>query len=163
MKEYWQKPDKTAEVFHIDELGRLWFRSGDIGALDEQNFVYIMDRAKDIIIRGGENISCAEIEAALFDHPAVAEAAAIGVPHENLGETVAVTLVFKQGQTPPSKEELIKHAASRLAAHKVPVEFFVWQGNSLPRGATGKIQKREIRELLSDVRKGKQGLPTSKL
>eukprot|EP00931_Biecheleriopsis_adriatica_P051461 TRINITY_DN29847_c0_g1_i1.p1 TRINITY_DN29847_c0_g1~~TRINITY_DN29847_c0_g1_i1.p1 ORF type:complete len:594 (+),score=135.83 TRINITY_DN29847_c0_g1_i1:50-1831(+) len=162
MKEYWQKPDKTAEVFHVDEEGKLWFRSGDIGALDAQQFVYIMDRAKDIIIRGGENISCAEIEGALFEHPAVAEVAAIGVPNENLGETVAVAIVFKQGQAPKA-EELKRHAASRLAAHKVPAEIFVWHGAALPRGATGKIQKREIRENLADMRKGKKGVPTSKL
>eukprot|EP00930_Biecheleria_cincta_P011099 TRINITY_DN113606_c0_g1_i1.p1 TRINITY_DN113606_c0_g1~~TRINITY_DN113606_c0_g1_i1.p1 ORF type:complete len:212 (+),score=46.71 TRINITY_DN113606_c0_g1_i1:38-637(+) len=118
---------------------------------------------QDLIIRGGENISCAEIEGALFEHQSIAEVAAIGVPHENLGESVAVTIVFKKGEKTPSLEELKQHARSRLAAHKVPAEFFAWQGGALPRGATGKIQKREIREHLSDMRKGKQGVPTSKL
>eukprot|EP00441_Pelagodinium_beii_P019330 CAMPEP_0197669700 /NCGR_PEP_ID=MMETSP1338-20131121/72752_1 /TAXON_ID=43686 ORGANISM="Pelagodinium beii, Strain RCC1491" /NCGR_SAMPLE_ID=MMETSP1338 /ASSEMBLY_ACC=CAM_ASM_000754 /LENGTH=77 /DNA_ID=CAMNT_0043249325 /DNA_START=9 /DNA_END=239 /DNA_ORIENTATION=- len=77
-----------------------------------------MDRAKDIIIRGGENISCAEIEAAVFEHQAVAEVAAIGVPHENLGESVGVAIVFKSGVPTPSDAELRKHAASLLAHHK---------------------------------------------
>merc|ERR1712187_427564 len=103
MKEYWGKPDKTAEVFHIDDSGQLWFRSGAIGMHDEQLFVYIKDRAKDIIIRGGENISCAEVEGALYEHPSVAEVAAVGVPHETLGEAVAVSVVFKGGSSVPLK------------------------------------------------------------
>merc|ERR1711972_373940 len=115
MKEYWGKLDKTAEVFHIDEGGKLWFRTGDLGRLDEQDFLYIMDRAKDIIIRGGENISCAEVEAALFEHPSVAEVAAIGIPDEKLGEAVGVAIVFKVGAAAPSMTELRKHMAERLA------------------------------------------------
>lgn len=150
MKEYWQKPDKTAEVFHIDGQGQLWFRSGDVGRLDADGFIYIMDRAKDIIIRGGENISCAEVEAALFDHPSVAEVAAIGIPHETLGETVAVAIVFVQGVPAIPMNELKKHAADRLAAFKVPSDYFIWDGQSLPRGATGKIQKREIKAQVTD-------------
>lgn len=163
MKEYWGKPDKTAEVFHIDAEGKLWFRSGDIGALDEDGFVYIMDRAKDIIIRGGENISCAEVEWAIFEHPAVAEVAAIGVPDDRLGELVAVAVVFKAGAAPPSAQELKQYASQRLAPFKVPSEVIFWQGNSLPRGATGKIQKREIREQLAAVRKGPGSPPASRL
>lgn len=161
MKEYWRKPDKTSEVFHIDEHGQLWFRSGDIGALDEQNFVYILDRAKDIIIRGGENISCAEVEQAIFEHPTVAEVAAIGLPHENLGETVAVAVVFKTGSSAPDAEELREHAASLLPRHMVPSDVFVWK-EALPRGATGKIQKRDIREEITKSRKERQ-TPPSKL
>ncbi|CAK9006001.1 unnamed protein product [Durusdinium trenchii] len=130
MKEYWRKPDKTSEVFHIDEHGQLWFRSGDIGALDEQNFVYILDRAKDIIIRGGENISCAEVEQAIFEHPTVAEVAAIGLPHENLGETVAVAVVFKTGSSAPDAEELREHAASLLPRHMV--RHLGWMRSFLP-------------------------------
>ncbi|CAJ1411401.1 unnamed protein product [Effrenium voratum] len=156
MQEYWQKPDKTAEVFYIDEHGELWFRTGDLGAVDEQNFVYIMDRAKDIIIRGGENISCAAVEHALYEHPRVAEVAAVGMPHENLGETVAVAVVFKKGSSVPSAE-LQEHAAKLLPKHMVPAEVFIWPGE-LPRGATGKIQKRDIREQLAKMR-----APASKL
>eukprot|EP00930_Biecheleria_cincta_P090239 TRINITY_DN7959_c0_g1_i3.p1 TRINITY_DN7959_c0_g1~~TRINITY_DN7959_c0_g1_i3.p1 ORF type:complete len:174 (+),score=33.87 TRINITY_DN7959_c0_g1_i3:167-688(+) len=151
MLEYWRKPDKTKEVFHFDEEGRLWFRSGDVGRVDENNFVYIMDRAKDLIIRGGENISCAEVEAALYEHPAVAEVAAIGIPDARLGELVAVALVFKTGAAAPSDEELASLAKARLAGFKVPERFFRWTDASLPRGATGKIQKREIREKLVGV------------
>lgn len=163
MQEYWRKPSKTAEVFHIDDHGHLWFRSGDIGALDEQNFVYILDRAKDIIIRGGENISCAEVEQAIFDHPAVAEVAAVGMPHENLGETVAVAVVFKKDVSPPPAEELQRHAASLLPRHMVPAEVFVWK-MALPRGATGKIQKKDIRDYVMKSRKGQDATaPFSKL
>jgi len=158
MLEYWGKPDKTDEVFHVDADGKLWFRSGDLGTLDKDGFVYILDRAKDIIIRGGENISCGEVEAAVFDHPAVAEVAAIGLPHEQLGEIVAVAVAFKSAVPVPSNEELRQVAAKKLASFKVPAEFHVWPG-ALPRGATGKIQKRDIREKLKAAR----ALPSSKL
>mmetsp|Transcript_2775 Transcript_2775/g.6902 ORF Transcript_2775/g.6902 Transcript_2775/m.6902 type:complete len:594 (-) Transcript_2775:132-1913(-) len=159
MKEYWGKPDKTAEAFHIDEEGRLWFRSGDLGALDEDGFVYIMDRAKDIIIRGGENISCGDVEGAIYEHPSVAEVAAVGLPHETLGEIVAVAVVFKVGSLSPSADELRKYAEGRLAGFKVPAEIYIWPDGGLPRGATGKIQKREIREQLS----ARRGAPKSKM
>merc|ERR1711972_505234 len=144
------------EAFHIAKDGRLWFRTGDLGRLDDHGFLYIMDRAKDIIIRGGENISCAEVEAALFEHPDVAEVAAVGVPHETLGEAVAVAVVFKGGSSVPLKE-LQEFAGRSLAAFKVPSEFYIWKDTSLPRGATGKVQKRDIRERLADFRKGAQG------
>jgi len=159
MLEYWGKPDKTAEVFHVDEDGKLWFRTGDLGALDKDGFVYIMDRAKDIIIRGGENISCAEVEAAVFEHPSVAEVAAIGLPHEQLGEIVAAAVVFKPGAQTPSNEELRQVAAKKLAGFKVPAEIHAWPEAALPRGATGKIQKRDIREKLKAMRQP----PSSKL
>jgi long-chain acyl-CoA synthetase len=158
MREYWNKPDKTAEVFHFDAEGRLWFKSGDLGTVDKDGFVYITDRAKDIIIRGGENISCAEVEGALFEHASVAEVAAIGVPHPNLGEVVAAVLCIKQGEKVPSVEELAKHSSSRLASFKVPAEYHFWHEENLPRGATGKIQKREIREVLKDKREPKSKL-----
>jgi len=119
-----------------------------------------MDRAKDIIIRGGENISCAEVEGALFDHPSVAEVAAVGAPHETLGETVVVVIVYKAGTVRPTFEEIRKHAADRLSNYKVPSEFLSWEGNELPRGATGKIQKRDIREKLGELR---NKAPPSKL
>ncbi|CAE7195108.1 lcfA, partial [Symbiodinium natans] len=133
MQEYWRKPDKTMEAFHVDEHGELWFRTGDIGAVDEDDFVYIMDRAKDIIIRGGENISASEVETALYEHPAVAEVAAVGMPDEVLGETVAVAIVFRKGKAPPNEEELRAFAAERLPRHVVPKEFFTWPGEALPR------------------------------
>jgi len=161
MQEYWRKPDRTAEAFHVDEHGELWFRTGDIGAVDEDDFVYIMDRAKDIIIRGGENISANEVETALYEHPDVAEVAAVGMPDDALGETVAVAIVFRKGKTPPKEDELRAFAAERLPRHMVPKEFFSWPGEALPRGATEKIQKRAIRADLAKLRKGPD--TTSKL
>ncbi|CAE7775779.1 lcfA [Symbiodinium sp. CCMP2456] len=154
MQEYWRKPDRTAEAFHVDEHGELWFRTGDIGAVDEDDFVYIMDRAKDIIIRGGENISANEVETALYEHPDVAEVAAVGMPDDALGETVAAAIVFRKGKTPPKEDELRAFAAQRLPRHMVPKEFFSWPGEALPRGATEKIQKRAIRADLAKLRKG---------
>merc|ERR1712178_497265 len=95
MECYLNKPDKTREAFHMDEQGQIWFRTGDLGRVDEDNFLYIMDRAKDVIIRGGENISSAEVEAALYEHPAVGEVAAFGAPDDRLGEVVCAALVLK--------------------------------------------------------------------
>lgn len=148
MQGYWKKPDKTAEVFHFDAEGKLWFRTGDIGRTDTSGFVFIMDRAKDIIIRGGENISCAEVEDAVFEHLSVAEVAAFGVPHPSLGEVVAIAVVFKKGTEVPTDEELKQFVAARLAGFKVPQEVHRWTGD-LPRGATGKTQKREIRDQIA--------------
>eukprot|EP00812_Abedinium_dasypus_P005645 NODE_170_length_1904_cov_305.005408.p1 GENE.NODE_170_length_1904_cov_305.005408~~NODE_170_length_1904_cov_305.005408.p1 ORF type:complete len:573 (+),score=177.92 NODE_170_length_1904_cov_305.005408:3-1721(+) len=150
MQGYWHKPDKTKDAFHFDEAGRLWFRSGDIGRVDEHSLVYITDRAKDVIIRGGENISCGEVEAAFLTHPAIREVAACGFPDERLGETVAAALIFhdKAAASPPSFDELRKHVASSLAAFKIPEVMFLWPEASLPVGATGKILKRDIRARL---------------
>mmetsp|Transcript_25391 Transcript_25391/g.55236 ORF Transcript_25391/g.55236 Transcript_25391/m.55236 type:complete len:615 (+) Transcript_25391:172-2016(+) len=158
MKEYWGKPDKTAEVFHFDEDGKLYFRTGDLGMLDEDGLMYITDRAKDIIIRGGENISCGEVEHAIYDHPSIAEVAAVGMPDETLGEVVAVAVVVKPGEKVPTPQELKAVAAKKLAGFKVPAEVYVWP-DALPRGATGKIQKRDIRDKL----KAQRGGPQSKL
>lgn len=146
MDGYLNKLEKTREAFHIDPEGKLWFRTGDLGRLDEDNFLHIMDRAKDIIIRGGENISCAEVEAAAYEHPRIAEIAAFGVPDARLGELVGVAVVFKPGVEQPSDEQLKAYLASRLAAFKVPKVVIRWPDPSLPRGATGKIQKRDIKE-----------------
>ena len=143
--EYYNKPDKTKEAFHFDSEGQLWFRSGDIGRIDSEGYVYIMDRAKDLIIRGGENISCSEVEAAVYEHPAVDEVAAFGFPHVELGEEVAIAVCYKNGAQKPTAAELISFARTKLAKYKVPSRVFEWEGE-LPRGATGKIQKRDIRE-----------------
>lgn len=137
---YWNKPEATAEAFSKDG----WFRTGDIGVLDEDGFLYIVDRAKDIVIRGGENISCLEVEAAIYQHPDVLEAAVFGVPDERLGEEVAVMIAVKSGRNPDP--ESIKHfLADHLAKFKVP--RYVWlQSEKLPRIASGKIYKKQIRE-----------------
>jgi long-chain acyl-CoA synthetase len=138
---YWGKPEATAEAF-VDG----WLRSGDLGRLDDEGFVTIEDRKKDMVLRGGENVYCAEVEAALYEHPGVHEAAVFGVPHARLGEEVAAAVVAKSGAT-LDEGELRTHVAARIAAFKVPT---VWEirGERLPRTATGKILKRELRDAL---------------
>ncbi len=143
MKEYWNKPEKTREAISVDG----WFRTGDIGRLDDTGALYIMDRAKDLIIRGGENISCAEVESALYEHPAVSECAVFAMPDERLGEVVAAALVRKAGAPPFTADEIVAFARERLAKFKVPSVLFLWgAGDQLPRGATGKIPKRKVRD-----------------
>lgn len=139
IKEYFNKPEATAKAIKDG-----WFNTGDIGYLDEEGFLFLVDRAKDLIIRGGENISCSEVEAALYEHPGIDEVAVFGVPDDRLGETVAAMVLLKPG-TEVSSEELIAHAADRIAKFKVPQ--YVWFTDSqLTRGATGKILKREIKK-----------------
>jgi long-chain acyl-CoA synthetase len=138
---YWEKPVETAETI-VDG----WLRTGDLGRIDAEGFVYVEDRAKDMILRAGENVYSAEVEAAIYEHPAVYEAAVFGLPHERLGEEVAAVVVLKPGQS-LSAEELQAHVASRLAKFKVPTRIF-FQQDRLPRGATGKILKREIKSSL---------------
>lgn len=136
---YWNRPEDNAKTF-VDG----WLATGDIGYIDKENFVFIVDRAKDIVIRGGENISAAEIEGRLHDHPAVWEVAAIGLPHEKLGEELAVVLNFKPGQS-ASVDELQSFVADQLAGFKVPSQVFITE-QTLPRNATGKILKKALKE-----------------
>jgi long-chain acyl-CoA synthetase len=136
---YWNKPDATNETF-IDG----WLRSGDLGRMDDDGFVFVEDRAKDMVIRGGENIYCAEVEAVIYEHPAVYEAAVFGVPHPRLGEELVAAVVVRDGATLTS-DELREHVASKLASFKVPSRVVTIEG-TLPRGATGKILKRELRD-----------------
>ena len=136
---YWNRPEATAETI-VDG----WLRSGDIGRIDTEGFVYVQDRAKDMVLRGGENIYCAEVEAAIYEHPAVYEAAVFGVPHERLGEEVAAAVVVKEGHRLEA-DDLKGHVSERLAAFKVPSIVQLGQ-ESLPRNASGKILKREIRD-----------------
>jgi long-chain acyl-CoA synthetase len=136
---YWNKPEATAETI-VDG----WLRSGDIGRIDAEGFLYIEDRAKDMILRAGENVYGAEVEHAIYEHPAVHEAAVFGVPHERLGEEVAVALYPKAGQhiTPA---ELWNFLDGKIAAFKIPAHV-VLMGEPLPRNAAGKFLKRELRE-----------------
>jgi long-chain acyl-CoA synthetase len=136
---YWNKPEATAEAMHDG-----WLRTGDIGRIDDEGFVYVEDRAKDMVIRAGENIYCAEVEAALYEHDAVYEAAVFGVPHERLGEELVAAIVVRSGSH-PTPEEIQAHVAERLAAFKVPSQI-VFVERQLPRGASGKILKRELRD-----------------
>jgi acyl-CoA synthetase (AMP-forming)/AMP-acid ligase II len=140
---YWNKPEATAETF-VDG----WVRTGDLGCVDEEGFVYILDRAKDMIIRGGENIYSTEVENVLYAHPAVTDCALIGLPHRTLGEEPAAVVHLAPGET-ASEAELQGWVRERLAAFKVPVAIrFV--ADTLPRNANGKILKRELRALFED-------------
>ena len=136
---YWNRPDATAETL-VDG----WLRSGDIGHLDEDGFVYVSDRAKDMILRGGENIYSAEVEATIYEHPAVYEAAVYGVPDERLGEELACHVMVKQGAELDA-DELRAFVGERLARFKVPKVVTIVE-ESLPRNASGKILKRELRD-----------------
>ncbi len=142
VKGYWGKPEATAESF--TEGG--WFHSGDVARLDEEGFVYIVDRAKDMVIRGGENVYCSEVEAALFEHPAVTDAAVFGVPHHVLGEEVGAVVRLRPGAT-ASVEELQAHVKERLAGFKVPAHVWI-RDEELPRNPAGKVLKRALKDEL---------------
>jgi long-chain acyl-CoA synthetase len=136
MKGYWRKPDETAAVF-VDG----WFRTGDIARVDDDGYYYIVDRKKDLIIRGGFNVYPREVEEVLYEHPAVLEAAVIGLPHESLGEEIGAAVALREGHS-VSPEELQQFVKARLAAYKYPRK--VWLVDSLPKGATGKIMRRLV-------------------
>jgi long-chain acyl-CoA synthetase len=138
---YWNKPEETAKT-----IVNGWLRSGDIGYLDQDGFIYVEDRAKDMVLRGGENIYSAEVEAAIYELPAVYEAAVFGVPDPRLGEQVAAAVVLKRGAS-LTVEELQDHVRERLAPFKVPT-LVTFSTDQLPRSATGKILKRELRASL---------------
>jgi long-chain acyl-CoA synthetase len=148
---YWNKPDATAATFT-----RGWLHSGDVARIDDEGFVYIVDRAKDMVIRGGENVYSVEVEAALFEHPAVADCAVIGVPHDVLGEEVGAAVVMRPG-TMVTAEELARHVRQRLAGFKVPSHFW-FRSEPLPRNPQGKVLKRELRAALL-ARHGVEGGP----
>ncbi|MDX6218306.1 MAG: hypothetical protein QOG99_3890 [Frankiales bacterium] len=135
---YWEQPEATA-----DALDGGWFHTGDGGVLDDEGYVTISDRRKDVIITGGENVSSIEVEDCLFSHEAVSEVAVIGVPSEKWGETIKALVVLAPGAA-ATEEELIGHCKSRLAGYKAPtsVEF----RSEIPRTATGKVQKFKLRE-----------------
>jgi long-chain acyl-CoA synthetase len=136
---YWNQPEATAETI-VDG----WLRTGDLGRVDEEGFVYVEDRAKDMVLRAGENIYCAEVEAVIYEHPDVYEAAVFGVPHERLGEELAVAVYPKPGRS-LSAGDLQQHVAKHLAAFKVPSRVMIVDC-ALPRNAAGKILKRSLRD-----------------
>jgi len=138
---YWNRPVETAQVFT-----RGWLHTGDIARLDEENFIYIVDRAKDMIIRGGENVYSVQVEAALFEHPAVADCAVIGIPEPTLGEEVGAVVVLRPGFK-VGAEELSAHVRQRLAGFMVPTHIW-FRDQPLPRNPAGKVLKRELREEL---------------
>lgn len=139
MKGYWNNPQATADVIKDG-----WFYSGDIGKLDELGFLIILDRAKDIVIRGGENIGCAEVEYAIAEHPAVSEVSVYGIPDERLGEVPCASIMLSKGKS-LSADELREFLQSKIATFKIPAEVF-FQYEQLPRIATGKIAKKELRQ-----------------
>jgi long-chain acyl-CoA synthetase len=124
-----------------------WFHTGDLGRLDKDGNLYVVDRLKDVIIRGGENVYAAEVEAAVYEHPDVAEAAIIGLPHERLGEEVGA-VVRPKPHVKLTEEDVREHVAARLAAFKVPSRVWITE-DELPRNASGKVLKRELRDQYS--------------
>jgi long-chain acyl-CoA synthetase len=137
---YWQNLQATAETF-----GDGWLRTGDIARLDEAGFCTILDRAKDMLIRGGENIYCVEVENALYEHPGVIDAAVVGIPHRSLGEEPGAVVVLNDGAT-VVEVDLRAFVAEQLAAFNVPVKI-VFASGALSRNPTGKLLKRELKRL----------------
>ncbi len=137
MKGYWNRPEATAESISDDG----WFKTGDMATVDEDGYFFIVDRKKDLIIRGGYNVYPREVEEVIYEHPAVREAAVIGVEHPELGEEVGAAVALKEGAE-CTEDELREHVKEQVAAYKYPRK--VWFVDELPKGPTGKILKREI-------------------
>ena len=146
VKGYWNKPDATAQTF-VDG----WVKTGDLARLDEEGFCFIIDRAKDMLIRGGENIYCIEVENALYEHPAVMDAALIGKPHKTLGEEPVAVVHLTPGMH-ASEDELRAFVAGKLASFKVPVKVIFW-AETLPRNPQGKILKTELKKIFAETEK----------
>jgi len=136
MKGYWNRPEATEEAIKDG-----WFASGDMARVDGDGYFFIVDRKKDLIIRGGYNVYPREIEEVLYEHPAVQEAAVVGVEHDELGEEVGAAVVLKEGED-ASADDLKEYVKENVAAYKYPRK--VWFLDELPKGPTGKILKREI-------------------
>jgi long-chain acyl-CoA synthetase len=136
MKGYWQRPDATEEAMRGG-----WFHSGDMARTDEDGYFYIVDRKKDLIIRGGYNVYPREVEEVLYEHPKIREAAVVGVPHDEWGEEIGAAVVLHEGEE-LSPEEISAYVKDQIAAYKYP--RLVWFLDDLPKGPTGKILKREI-------------------
>jgi long-chain acyl-CoA synthetase len=141
MKGYWNRPEITAEI-----LRGGWMHTGDLGALDEEGFLYILDRKKDMIKTGSENVYSPEVESVLCAHPALLEAAVIGVPHETWGETIRAIAVTRPDYA-LTEDELIAWCRERLTHFKCPTSVLFT--DSLPKGGTGKVQKNVLRERFS--------------
>jgi long-chain acyl-CoA synthetase len=150
MKGYWNRPEATAEA--IDQAG--WFYTGDMAKVDEDGCFFIVDRKKELIIRGGYNVYPREIEEVLYEHPAVREAAVIGVSHPELGEEVGAAIALKPGMD-VSEADIRDFVKDRVAAYKYPRH--VWLVEELPKGPTGKILKREIKPPAAVVGGGERG------
>ena len=138
MQEYWNRPDETAAAFRDG-----WYHTGDAGYLDEAGYLYLVDRVKDMIVTGGENVYSAEVENAIASHPAVAQVAVIGIPSEQWGEAVLAIVVPREGAK-VTEEDIKAWARERIAGYKVPksVEF---RTEPLPLSGAMKVLKRELR------------------
>jgi long-chain acyl-CoA synthetase len=143
MRGYYKKPKETEALLWRDAEGRVFLRTGDVGRLDEDGFLYILDRKKDMILSGGINVYACDLEAVFERHPDVAEAAAIAIPHEKWGETPLVLVVRRPGAT-TSEEDLVAWGNSRLGKHQRASR--VELRDALPRNALGKVLKRELRD-----------------
>jgi long-chain acyl-CoA synthetase len=139
MRGYWNRPDATDAVF----LPGGWFRTGDVARIDDEGFVYLVDRAKDMIIRAGENVYCVEVENVLYEHPDILDAALVGVPHRTLGEEVKAVVQVRAGAA-VTEDDVKAHCAQHLAAFKVP-EYVEFRDEPLPRNPAGKILKQLLR------------------
>jgi long-chain acyl-CoA synthetase len=147
MRGYWNQPKETQAAL----MDGVWLRTGDAAYLNEEGYIFLFDRFKDMIISGGENIYPAEIENILNGHPAVREVAVIGVPHDTWGETPRAVVVLRQEQT-ASPKELIEFTRARLAHYKCPTSVVFTQ--ALPRNASGKLLKRELRLMQTNLQTG---------
>jgi long-chain acyl-CoA synthetase len=145
---YWNRPEATAEAF-----GGGWFRTGDLGYRNKTGFYYVVDRKKDVVIRGGENVYCAEVEAVMFRHPDVLDVAVIGLPHRELGEEVAAVVQPRPGRRPEAADLQALVAAS-LARFKVPSRV-IFSDDPLPRTATGKVLKRDLKDRYTGLNREK--------
>ena len=144
VKGYLNKPEATEEA-----MPEGWFRTGDIARVDEDGYVFIVDRAKDMVLRGGENVYCSEVETAIYHHPAVAEAAVFGLPDDRLGEVVGVAIHLAPGAS-LTDDELVAFLSEHLAKFKIPERIWFLE-DPLPRNANGKFLKRELKEQLAGV------------
>jgi acyl-CoA synthetase (AMP-forming)/AMP-acid ligase II len=140
-KGYWNNPEATAEVFCDG-----WFHSGDVGYLDDEGFLHVSDRLKDVVIRGGENIYCPEVEAVIFRHPAVAEVVVFGLPEQVMGERLCAAVVVRDGES-LDLDDLRAHVGEHLAGFKCPEALYLT--DELPKTATSKVAKRELRTQLA--------------
>jgi acyl-CoA synthetase (AMP-forming)/AMP-acid ligase II len=150
MKEYYKKPEETKAA-----LKNGWLYTGDLATIDEDGYITLVDRKKDMIISGGENVYSAEVEVVLYEHPAILDAAIIGLPDEVWGEAVTAVVVLKEGAA-FDEQELISFCRQKLAGYKVPRRIFIEQ--QLPRNASGKILKYQLRKKMSDLNNEKQGV-----
>ena len=136
MKGYWNKPEATAEAIPDG-----WFRTGDLATMDDEGYFTIVDRKKDMILRGGMNVYPREVEEVVYTHPDVLEVAVVGIPDELYGEQVGAAVALREGST-ATPEDIIAFAKERIAAYKYPRT--VWVVDALPKGPTGKILRREV-------------------